>query len=120
MPKRSGRTSTGGSRPRVRRVPTGDRPAPHEPASPVVALLRGIWEKRRALTEGETTMVQSFLQHVQRRPLTDRQLEVTKRIGKSLGIGFDDPSYDTPAPAKPPGAIGVERWGVLPAKPPGR
>jgi hypothetical protein len=35
-------------------------------------------------------------------------------------IEIGPPIPDRPLPPKPPGAVGVQPWGVLPAKPPGR
>jgi hypothetical protein len=35
-------------------------------------------------------------------------------------IEIGPPIPDRPLPTTPPGAVGVQPWGVLPAKPPGR
>lgn len=78
----------------------------------MVALLRNVYAKRERLSVREREMIHSFLGQVQKRTLTPPQIEAAKAIGRSLGVGYDDPTLDEPAAPQP--------WGTLPLKPPGR
>jgi hypothetical protein len=114
MPRKiPGKNSIGGSRPRASAEPDG-RPAPYEPAPNVVALLRGAYARRAHLTAYERGVVLSLLQRVRVGHLSAPQLEFAKAIGKSVGVGFDDP------PAPPAFVVTAQPWGPLPKKPPRR
>lgn len=126
---RRGQNSTGGTRKPLRNPFPDGRPAAYEPPPAMVALLRSIWEKRSLLSANQRNAVHDWLQRVQRGPLTEPQTAWAVRIGASLGIGYDDPAFDDPpstasasrrAPLMPAGVLRVERWGALPAKPPGK
>jgi hypothetical protein len=115
---RRGSTATGGSRQVARRDEINDwrAAAPYEPEPAVLALLRATWGRRDRLADYERTRIWSFLRWIEQKALTPAQLESAKRIGASVGVGFDDPTLDAPEPTTKP----VQPWGPLPLRPPGR
>lgn len=115
MSRAKGKNSTGGSRPIVHREAVNDWAVGYEPQPSVLALLRGIWGKRDLLDASDRAKVWGFLRWVEKKALTPAQLESAKRLGSSVGVGFDDPALDDPAPA-----TSVQPWGPLPVRPPGR
>lgn len=80
----------------------------------ILALLRATWAKRQHLTDRERSIIFSCLRRAEKGALSPAQLDAAKAIGKSLGVGFDDP------PVEAPNAKTAHPWGPLPLKPPGR
>lgn len=113
---------------RVHRDPPA---AQYEPEPAVLALLRATWAERHRLGTWERAFIFQMLGQIRRHRLTDRQIDKSAQIGATVQIGFDDPRLDVatgtpPAPRPKPSTflptnvLRVERWGALPAKPPGR
>lgn len=105
------REAQGRSRTRVAPETFYPRPKVNTPAN-VVDLLRRAWGKREHLSAREREVTWSFLQQARSGALTDKQIAYAKEIGKSVGVGFDDPPVNDRASVQP--------WGPLPGRPPGR
>lgn len=120
--KHGGKNSTGGTRKALKPETENTRRARYEPPVGVVALLRGVWAKREHLMPATREMIASLLRQVQAGPLSERQVAAAVSGGAKLGVGYDDPALDDGAPEvkPPPGVVSVQRWGVLPMRPPTR
>lgn len=109
-----GRNGTGGSRPRERHEVFEGRVAVG-PVLSQVRLVRALLAKK--LEPAERTIAGSMLRRAVEQPLTERQAAWLERTAKAYGAVDEGPDV---ASAKPVGCVGVESWGVLPRKPPGK
>lgn len=125
MSRHRGHHSTGGGRGRIRQ--DAERPVDaslcYEGPHPAVrALLNSIWAKRQHLESRSRDFIGDMRKRIESWPMTDRQLQWARSIGRSLGIGFDDPAFEPVQAASCVSAgarvLKVERWGALPATPP--
>ncbi len=95
-----------------------DHPAPYDAPPSALALLRGTWGRREYLDAKEREIVSSLLTRTRTRALTEAQLELAKKIGRRVGVGYDDPADE--APIRDACFVPLQPWGALPMKPPAR
>lgn len=110
-----GRNGTGGTRPKMRVDTVFEGRMPIGPVASQVGLLRALLAKK--LEPTERAMASSMLRRAEREPLTARQVTWLDREAKAYGAVYEGPEVGVSRPA---GCVGVESWGALPAKPPGR
>ena len=113
---------------RVHRDPPAAQYVP-DPAT--LAMLRATWAERHRLDAWGRKFILDMLNQIRRHRLSDKQIDKAAQVAARVQVGFDDPRLDvstgTPPPPRPkpptllpPNVLRVERWGALPAKPPGR
>ena len=115
MARNRGPNSTGGAA-RIARAPSENTRSADFVAPPsALALLRAVWGKRHLLDQREREIISGALNRLHSGPLSERQEAAAVAIGKSVGVGYDDPAFDSPSRVPAPNP-----WGPRPLKPPGR
>ncbi len=113
MTRHARRGSTGGTRPRTDTRERYATPIGRVPGQ--AELLRALLAKK--LEPKERAIAGSMLRRAEAEPLTERQAAWLNYQAKAYGALYEGPDV---APVPPAGCVGVESWGVLPAKPPRR
>ena len=109
------RGSTGGTRKRATHDPEDFRQAVG-PVPSHLGLARAFMAKRAHLDSFEIEMGSELVRRAHNEPLSAGQWEWLQEHARAVGAVYEEPDVQ-PVPA---GAIGVQPWGVLPARPPRR